>query len=187
MLSMVRASRFDLTDLVAHVDQLAQDEWSERDLRICTVDMASGGRRVLDRHSDVALSTAVAASCAVPGLFSPQLVGSRQLVDGGVHSATNVDALPFDRIDEVVVIAPMAGSVFRGLLTASMRMRIAGTLRRELRQVPTGMRVRLFVPGVEASAVMGLDLMSKDRSADTVLAGFLEAGDMVAAATGSRR
>ena len=182
LLSMVRSSRFDLRTLVEELDHLSPDGWPERDLRICTVEMASGRRRVLGREAGVSLSTAVAASCAVPGLFAPQRVGRQRLMDGGVHSVTNIDVLPFGRLDEVWVIAPMAGAVFRHFGTGGMRNRIAAALRHELRSVPPGMRVRLFEPQSEASGAMGLDLMATDRAARTVLAGFLETGDAVSAA-----
>jgi NTE family protein len=182
LLSMVRTPRFDLQALVEGLDHLSPHGWPERDLRICTVEMASGRRRVLGGSAGVSLSTAVAASCAVPGLFAPQEVGRQRLMDGGVHSVTNIDVLPFDRLDEVWVIAPMAGAVFRHFRTGGIRNRIVATLHRELQSVPTGMRVRLFEPQREASRAMGLDLMATDRSARTVLAGFLEAGDAVTAA-----
>ena len=42
-------------------------------------------------------------------------------MDGGVHSVTNIDVLPFDRLDEVWVIAPMAGAVFQHFGTGGMR------------------------------------------------------------------
>ncbi|MCU1359566.1 MAG: putative esterase of the alpha-beta hydrolase superfamily [Ilumatobacteraceae bacterium] len=180
MLSMVRPSRFDLADMTRELDQLEGPEWPHGDLRVCTVSAKSGRRRVLTATSDVPLATAVAASCAVPGLFAPQRVAGEWLVDGGMHSVTNVDALPFDDIDEVWVVAPMAGAVFRKLRTNPMHRRIESTLRNELAKVPAGMRVRLFVPGDEASAAMGIDLMSTDRSARTLLAGFLETGDAAA-------
>ena len=67
--------------------------WPDGDLRICTVDVGNGRRFVVDRTSGTPLSTAVSASCAVPGLFAPQRIVGRTVVDGGVHSTTNVDAL----------------------------------------------------------------------------------------------
>jgi len=182
LLSMVRPRRFDLHTMVEELDRLSPDGWPERDLRICTVEMASGRRRVLGADAGVSVSTAVAASCAVPGLFAPQKVGRHRLMDGGVHSVTNIDVLPFDRLDEVWVIAPMAGDVFQHFGTGGMRNRIVTTLRHELRSGPRGMRVRLFEPHREASGAMGLDLMATDRGARTVLAGFLETGDAVSAA-----
>jgi NTE family protein len=156
MLSMVRPSRFDLRQMVSELDRLSGWGWPDDDLRICAVSTASGRRRVLDSDTGVSLSTAVAASCAVPGLFAPQRVGREWLVDGGMHSVTNVDATLFDRVDEVWVIAPMAGDVFQHWATSALRNRINTALRHELLSVPTGMRVRLFQPGPEARAAMGI-------------------------------
>jgi NTE family protein len=186
ILSMARPSRVDLTAMVGEIDRLSSRAWPDRDLRICAVSTASGRRRVLSSESGVAVSRAVAASCAVPGMFAPQRVGGEWLVDGGVHSVTNVDVTPFEDVDEVWVIAPMAGAVFRHVSTSAIRTRIGASLRRELRSVPNGMRVRLFEPGQEASQAMGIALMSKDRSAATVLAGFLETGDVMATDIASR-
>jgi NTE family protein len=182
LLSMVRRSRVDLADLTSELDHLSGPDWPAGDLRVCTVSAKSGRRRVLDGQEGASLSTAVAASCAVPGLFAPQRVDGEWLVDGGMHSVTNADVLPFELIDEVWVVAPMAGAVFQQLRTHPMQRRIASSLRNELRRVPAGMRVRLFAPGPEASAAMGIDLMANDRSARTLLAGFLETGDGAAPA-----
>ncbi|MFN8021311.1 MAG: patatin-like phospholipase family protein [Acidimicrobiales bacterium] len=180
LLSWSRHARFDLQPLLAELDTLCGGTWPERDLRICAASAADGGRRVLDGSSGVRLSQAVAASCAVPGMFRPQHVRDEHLVDGGVWSVTNVDALDVASrehpIDEVWIVAPMAGSTFRRPPTALVHRRIRQTLHRELESLPSGMPVRVFTPGRESSDVMGIDLMSEDRTAETILAGFLEAG-----------
>jgi NTE family protein len=178
VLSMVRPAKFDLAVMMEEVERLSGSEWPDRDLRVCAVSTSSGRRRVLSATSRVAVSTAVAASCAVPGMFAPQRVGREWLVDGGLHSVTNVDVLPLDHLDEVWVVAPMAGAAFQRLGPNPMRRRINAALRNELRHIPKGMRVRVFAPGPEAGAAMGIDLMSKNRSAPVLLAGFLEAGDL---------
>lgn len=180
LLSWSRAARFDLQPLLAELDHLCGDCWPRADLKVCTVSASDGVRRVLDASSGAPLSHAVAASCAVPGLFRPQQIGGRSLVDGGVWSVTNVDALDFSStsapIDEVWVVAPMAGATFRKRSTNWVHRHIDRRLQRELGRVPVGMPVRLFTPGRESSEVMGLDLMSDDRASETILAGFLEAG-----------
>ncbi len=93
---------------------------------------------------------------------------------------TNVDVLDFasldDPVDEVWVVAPMAGDVFRRPATALLHRRIQQTLFRELSAVPNGVPVRLFTPGRDASEAMGIDLMSDDRSGPTILSSFLETG-----------
>lgn len=49
--------------------RLPSTEWPERDLRITVVDARSGEFRVITRTDRVPLVDAVAASCAVPGVF----------------------------------------------------------------------------------------------------------------------
>jgi predicted acylesterase/phospholipase RssA len=53
----------------------------------------------MDRASGVALVDAVAASCAVPGIWPPVTIAERRYMDGGVRSTTNADlARGSDRI-----------------------------------------------------------------------------------------
>lgn len=200
LLSWSRSARYDLQPVLEGLDGLHDPDpsgtrdavdgydgcgpatpWPPGDLRICAASAADGGRRVLDASSGISLSRAVAASCAVPGLFRPQRVRGERLVDGGVWSVTNVDALDVHSsdhpVDEVWIVAPMAGSTFRRPSTTLVHRRIRQTLHRELETLPSGMPVRIFSPTRESSEVMGLDLMSEDRTAETILAGFLEAGD----------
>lgn len=59
-------------------------------LAIVTVDIASGEKVVL-REGD--LATAVAASTAIPGIFSPVRLGERFLIDGGLIENVPVSAL----------------------------------------------------------------------------------------------
>ncbi|MGW3354746.1 patatin-like phospholipase family protein [Streptomyces bungoensis] len=85
--------------------RLPSHGWPERALRIVAVDAGSGEPRVFDRDSGVALVDAVAASCAVPGVWPPVTIDGRAYVDGGVRSATNADYA--HGADRVLVIAPM--------------------------------------------------------------------------------
>jgi NTE family protein len=55
------------------------------------------------------LADLVAASSAVPGVFAPHRVDGRLYVDGGMWSATSIDAAV--TADHVIVIAPIAGGV----------------------------------------------------------------------------
>ncbi|WP_026910336.1 patatin-like phospholipase family protein [Patulibacter minatonensis] len=73
------------------VARLAGVDWPTRPLLVPAVDAVTGERVVLDRDSGVPLVDAVAASCAVPGMWPPVTIGERRYVDGGVHSGTNVD------------------------------------------------------------------------------------------------
>ncbi|MBW0093025.1 patatin-like phospholipase family protein [Pseudonocardia sp. KRD-184] len=54
---------------------------------------------------------AVPASCSIPGWFTPQVIGGRRYVDGGVASSTSPGLLArpgAPELDEVDVLAPMA-------------------------------------------------------------------------------
>lgn len=55
------------------------------------------------------LADLLAASSAVPGLLPPHRVDGRLYVDGGMWSATSVDAAA--EADHVIVVAPLAGAV----------------------------------------------------------------------------
>ncbi len=55
------------------------------------------------------LADLVAASSAVPGLLPPHRIDGRLYVDGGMWSATSVDAA--SEADRVIVVAPLAGAV----------------------------------------------------------------------------
>jgi NTE family protein len=181
ILSATRHARVDLAQTMGALDELDPTGWPTDDLRLCAVSSSTGKRRVFQQldEAGVRLSTAVAASCSVPSLFAPVAANDDFFVDGGLHSMTNIDALPFDELDEVWVIAPMAGATFQGWKTRAMYSRMHRSIRNELRRVPQGMRVRLFQPGDESSSAMGVDLMATSRTAPTALAAFLEAGDSI--------
>jgi NTE family protein len=85
--------------------RLPSHTWPERALRVVAVDAETGEARVFDRDSGVPLVDAVAASCAVPGVWPPVTIGSRRYVDGGVRSMANADLAA--GADRVLVIAPM--------------------------------------------------------------------------------
>ena len=85
--------------------RLVSRDWPDRDLRITAVDAQTGEFRVFDRTSGVPLLQAVAASCAVPGVYPPVTVDGRRYVDGGMRSAANADLA--EGCDRVVVLAPI--------------------------------------------------------------------------------
>jgi NTE family protein len=65
--------------------------WPDRALLITAVDTATGVLRVFDRASGVALVDAVAASCAVPGIWPVVAIDGVQYMDGGTRSGANAD------------------------------------------------------------------------------------------------
>ena len=77
-------------------------------LRVATVDRRTG-RRVMFGSPGAPMATvaeAVEASCTVPWLFAPVVIGGREYVDGGVWSPTNLDAAPAGRDTHVLCLNP---------------------------------------------------------------------------------
>jgi len=82
------------------------DAWpEEQELLIVAVDANTGDERVFGRESGVSLIDAVAASCAVPGIWPPVTIGDTRYVDGGVRSAENADLATGE--DVVLVLQAM--------------------------------------------------------------------------------
>jgi NTE family protein len=88
--------------------RLPSHGWPERALKIVAVDAESGEPVVFDRASGVPLVDAVAASCAVPGVWPPVTIGRRRYVDGGVRSVANADLAA--GADRVLVIVPLGAA-----------------------------------------------------------------------------
>ena len=71
--------------------RLPHPVWPPQRLKIVAVDAESGEERVFDNDSGVDLVDAVAASCAVPGVWPPVTIGEHRYMDGGMRSITNAD------------------------------------------------------------------------------------------------
>lgn len=87
-------------------------EWPAGPLRITAVNADSGDRRVFDRDSGVPLLEAVAASCAVPGIWPPVRIDEELYIDGGISSPANVDLAAGH--ERVIVLAPITRSGLPG-------------------------------------------------------------------------
>jgi NTE family protein len=85
--------------------RLPSQEWPAGRLAITAIDAERGTLRTFDRDSGVPLADAVAASCAVPGVWPPVTIGDRRFIDGGSGSPTN--AALAAGYDVVLVVAPM--------------------------------------------------------------------------------
>src|ERR1035437_5756552 len=86
--------------------RLPSEEWPARPLVVTTADARTGERVAFDRSSPLSLVDAVAASCAVPGIWPPVTIGGRQYIDGGIYSVTNTDLA--EGHHRVVVLCPVA-------------------------------------------------------------------------------
>jgi NTE family protein len=85
--------------------RLPVHEWPDRRLVLVAVDAVDGTMVVFDRQSGVPLVDAVAASCAVPGVWPPATIDGRRYIDGGVRSFTNADLAA--GCDRVLVLIPV--------------------------------------------------------------------------------
>jgi NTE family protein len=93
-------------DVISH--RLPSHEWPDGVLRITAIDTDTGELVAFDRDSGVELVDAVAASCAVPGVWPPVTIGKRRYMDGGVGSTMNM-ALAED-CGSAVVLVPLGES-----------------------------------------------------------------------------
>ena len=80
-----------------------------RELFIAATDLDTGERIVFGSEGwdDVPISTAVAASSALPMIYKPVAVRQRELVDGGIMSTTNLDLAVEAGAKFVVVVNPL--------------------------------------------------------------------------------
>jgi NTE family protein len=85
--------------------RLPSHDWPSRDIRLVAVDCETGSIAVFTPASGVSLIDAVAASCAVPGIWPPVRIGGSRYMDGGVRSSDNADLA--EGASEVLVISPL--------------------------------------------------------------------------------
>jgi len=131
----------------------------------------SGGRHVFVA-GDAPLSLAVAASCAVPGVFAPVVHDGRRLVDGGSHSMTNADLAAGDEGDLVVVVAPSCVHAEpNGTATPA-----EATLDREVTELlARNKRVLLLRPSAALHRRMGRNPLAMKRCPEITWAAYEEA------------
>ena len=126
----------------------------------------SGRRVVFGRDRSADLASAVAASCAIPGVFDPVVIGGREYVDGGVASPTNADLAAFAAVDVVICLNPLGrrplgrslrpAAPFEALIRESACRQVDKELA-GLEKI--GIEVFRFEPGRDELAVTGLDPM----------------------------
>jgi NTE family protein len=82
--------------------------WPTRRLLLTAVDAHTGEFVVFTSESGVSLIDAVAASCAVPGVWPPVTIGAKRFIDGGVRSSISADLAAGSA--KVLIIAPSANA-----------------------------------------------------------------------------
>ena len=87
--------------------RIGDPEWPAAGLVVTAVDTADGAFLPFDATSGVRLLDAVAASCAVPGVWPPITIDGRRFMDGGMRSITNADVV--QGCEKVLVVTPSGG------------------------------------------------------------------------------
>jgi NTE family protein len=139
-------------------------------LRVAAVDRDSGRRTVFG------------SSCAVPWLFAPVAINGREYVDGGVWSPTNLDAAPAGRGSHVLCLNPtaslMGSADVIGVFRRASRV-AAGAEALALRR--RGATVQVVGPDAGSAQTMGVNLMDRSRTQETLSAGYRQGLELAAA------
>ncbi|WP_261664350.1 patatin-like phospholipase family protein [Deinococcus sp. Marseille-Q6407] len=148
---------------------LPVSEWPQGQLQLTAVDAESGEARVFTRDSGVPLLQAVAASCAVPGVWAPVAIQGRRYMDGGVRSGANAD---------------LAAGAGRVLVVALMPLGNLPSLQAEVQALEAGgAAVRVVAPDQASAEAIGPDLLSAATRTATARAGAAQ-GERLAAELG---
>jgi NTE family protein len=142
--------------------RLTSHEWPDRDLRIVAIDAVTGEPRVFTRADGVGLVDAVAASCAVPGIWPPVTIGDSRYIDGGMRSVTNLDEA--EGCDPVVVIGPTAELPF-----------MAPDVRSAEEKLRTSASVVTITANEESLAAIGTNPLDPATARPAALAGRAQA------------
>jgi NTE family protein len=130
------------------------------------------GRRVAfgrEGSPSALVADAVAASCAIPGVYRPVEIGGRRYVDGGVCSASSLDLLAGRGLDLVICLSPLSGAPgtpadprdWPGALSRRANARRLAHESRKLRRL--GTQVVAIEPTPDDLRAMGRNLMSAKR------------------------
>ena len=178
-MTLLPSGRIDVAARAEVLHAVTGDDWPDG-LWICAARRNDGGRVVFGRDGapPSTVASAVAASCAIPGYFSPVRIQGVEYFDGGVHSPTNADVLRDSGLDLVIVVAPMSAARGRSLtLDAPMRRASHRRLDHEVRRLRSGgTDVVRFEPAHRCLAAMGVNAMAANRSDKVVRRAFFEAG-----------
>jgi len=140
--------------------------WPGDQLRVIAVDIDNAALVAFSRSSGAELARAIAASCAIPGMFPPITINGRRYMDGGVRSGTSADVLLPDRPCAVVVIAPIVTG------TAGFGALAERCLDAEVTALEAaGCRVTRILPLAEEKQAFGNNLMDPSAAAAARAAG----------------
>ena len=148
--------------------RLPVQEWPQKQrLVIISANAQTGEWVMFDRNAGVPLALAVAASCAVPGVYPPITIGTDRYVDGGVRSGTNADiAKGYPRV------LVLRAEVFDLSALATLQTTPFMSFQDELTELErAGSRVQVITPDEASAAARGPNPLDSSRSAVSVRAG----------------
>jgi NTE family protein len=157
----IPAGQRSLAELGRQVE-LTGVRWDGR-LKIVALERETGRRVVFGAPGapELSVSSAVQASCAIPGVFRPVAANGRTYVDGGVWSPTNMDTADAAKGERVLCLNP-TGSL---RLTAGALAGALGPLSRGIAGAEAlvlrnrGAIVTTINPDAASAAAMGANLM----------------------------
>ncbi|MCW2543054.1 MAG: Patatin [Frankiales bacterium] len=170
--SLLPRGRTSTEPIARSLRALHGDTWPDRDLRICAVRTRDARRVVFGTEGapECDVGTAVAASCAIPGYFTPVEIGGQVFVDGGVHSPTNADVVRHDQPEHVIVLSPMSAGPRPGpRADLPVRLAVRRYLALEVRRLRrSGSLVTVFQPSAQDLVVMGMNPMRGGLAEDVL-------------------
>ncbi len=155
---------------------LQERNWPAASLRVTATDAYSGERVVVAHDSRVRIQNAVAASCAVPGLFEPQPVGDRRCMDGGV-SGTGTHSDLVAGVEKVLIISlsahmdtAQAGMTMTADASAAELTALGATGTHHTLVGPEGVEMATLMDPASASKGMTDGAAAAARDAEALLA-----------------
>jgi len=172
----IPAGQRSLAELGRRVE-LAGVRWDGR-LRIVALERESGRRVVFGAPGapELSVSSAVQASCAIPGVFRPVTAKGRTYVDGGVWSPTNMDTAEAAKGERVLCLNP-TGSLRPtiGALAGALGPLSRGIARSEALVLKNrGAILTTINPDEGSAAAMGTNLMDRQRRQAVIGAGLAQ-------------
>ena len=117
-----------VSEVLADPDRSDDFRMLERELYLTATDLDTAERVILGKGdwADVPISTSVAASAALPMVYTPVELRGRQFVDGGIRSTTNVDIAVEHGAKFIVVVNPLVPYVndFQKLIPTMLGSRV---------------------------------------------------------------
>ncbi|TRX56591.1 patatin-like phospholipase family protein [Thalassomonas sp. M1454] len=145
--------------------RLTEHNWPSGDLaptlNIIAIDAQTGQHVIFNQDSDISLTNAVAASCAVPIVWPAVRDNNHVFVDGGIRSMNNADLITGCK--KVLIISP-TGAGKKGMPWANLQDEVA-LLKAQ------GAQVHVIIPDEYSLSEMGKNPLDPNKRTDSALAG----------------